>query len=533
MSETHVNTGKAAGSSGDRAARSFPFNRLNWIIICIGVLLRVAQYASNRSLWLDETLLAPSIVSRSYAGLLRPLDNYQAAPIPFLMAERFFVETFGSNEYALRLFPLVCGIAGLFLLYFVAKRVLRPEGVPVALGLFAISGPLIYFSSELKQYSSDVAVTLGLYAVAIILGKSSLSARKLFLFGALGAIAVWLSHPAVFVLAAVAVGWAHQCRREKQNWKLLVVALAFLLPVLSLTVEYFTVLRGPSQSPALLTGYRWMPFPPKSIKDIYWFVWNFFCCFTNPGGLRFTGLAAFCFLVGVWTFLRENRENAYMFLLPGLFALLASGVHKYPFFERLLLFLVPAMLLFLSQGAAVIKERLGGRGSAIWGLMITLIFLHPTFFALWHVVQPRTRNEVKPVLSYVQQHRQPGDLIYVDYASRPGFKYYAERFGFSDKDYVIGVMARPGHWEDYTNDFDKMRGSKRVWFVFLWANNWGGQPADEPGAWLYHLGLMGKRIDEFKGKGASTYLFDLSEEAARKAIPRGPEIPVEVPLYVD
>jgi hypothetical protein len=56
-------------------------------VIGVGIALRLMLYASNRSLWLDESLLAPDVAERSFAGLWKPLDNGQAAPIGFLRVE--------------------------------------------------------------------------------------------------------------------------------------------------------------------------------------------------------------------------------------------------------------------------------------------------------------------------------------------------------------------------------------------------------------------------------------------------------------
>ena len=87
---------------------------LLWFIIAFGIVLRLIQYLANRSLWVDEAALASSIVTRTYRGLLQPLDYYQSAPTGFLMVERFFVELFGNSEYSLRLFPLLAWISSLF-----------------------------------------------------------------------------------------------------------------------------------------------------------------------------------------------------------------------------------------------------------------------------------------------------------------------------------------------------------------------------------------------------------------------------------
>jgi len=54
----------------------------------IGLAFRVAWYLQNPSLWFDEILLALNLVSRDYAGILRPLRFNQTAPVLYLEAER-------------------------------------------------------------------------------------------------------------------------------------------------------------------------------------------------------------------------------------------------------------------------------------------------------------------------------------------------------------------------------------------------------------------------------------------------------------
>ena len=92
------------------------------------------------------------IAGRFFTGLIHPLAYNQGASLGFLML--------GVNEYALRLIPLLAGIGSLFLFFAVAKRCLRPEGALAALALFAACDSLICYSSEVKQYSTDVFVCL-------------------------------------------------------------------------------------------------------------------------------------------------------------------------------------------------------------------------------------------------------------------------------------------------------------------------------------------------------------------------------------
>ncbi len=54
-------------------------------IILVGLLLRLLHYLNNRSLWLDEAMLARNILDRGSFELLITLDYNQGAPVLFLL----------------------------------------------------------------------------------------------------------------------------------------------------------------------------------------------------------------------------------------------------------------------------------------------------------------------------------------------------------------------------------------------------------------------------------------------------------------
>ena len=142
-----------------------------WSILILGIFLRLHQYLYNRSLWLDELSLVLNLVNRSFLELLEPLDYAQGAPIGFLLLSKSILSLFGTSEYVLRIVPLLSGTLSLFLLYKVARHYISQNAALFALTLFALSNRLIYYSSEVKQYSSDVLITLSLYLLAISIQK--------------------------------------------------------------------------------------------------------------------------------------------------------------------------------------------------------------------------------------------------------------------------------------------------------------------------------------------------------------------------
>ena len=174
-----------------------------WSVIAVGIALRVTRYLANRSLWGDEGALALNIINKPVRDLLKPLDYLQGAPTGFLLAEKAVVELLGDDELALRLFPLACGILSLFLFAAVARRALEPIGAALALVLFATVEPLVYYSSEVKQYSVDVAATLVLLLGALTIDWRTARPWQVGLTGIAAGVVVWFSHAALIVLPAL------------------------------------------------------------------------------------------------------------------------------------------------------------------------------------------------------------------------------------------------------------------------------------------------------------------------------------------
>src|SRR5262249_54811 len=133
--------------------------RLAWVVVGLGIALRVVEYRGDRYLWLDEIYVVECVKGWPVFGLDK-LPHGQLAPPGFLSVERIAARTLGTSNYALRLFPLACGIAALVLLRDVALRYLDPWAAPIAVALFSVSDDILYYSCELKQYATDMAATL-------------------------------------------------------------------------------------------------------------------------------------------------------------------------------------------------------------------------------------------------------------------------------------------------------------------------------------------------------------------------------------
>ena len=210
-----------------RIGQLYNSNQLPWIIIGIGIILRLVRYLYNPALWFDESDAALDIIIRPFSDLINPSPDWSSKyPYGFLIIEKVATQIFGNSEYALRLFPFISGIASVFLFYKVAEHYLRPKALLIALGLFAISDTLIYYSSELKPYSSDLNFTLLLIICSIYIQSRKLNLVRSALFGGLGAVMPWFSYPSAFVLAGVGLSFAVFSINRKdwlRLWRLLAI----------------------------------------------------------------------------------------------------------------------------------------------------------------------------------------------------------------------------------------------------------------------------------------------------------------------
>src|SRR5262249_15492731 len=67
-------------------------------------------------------------------------------------------------------------------------------------------------------------------------------------------------------------------------------------------------------------------------------------------------------------------------------------------------------------------------------------------------------------LSYLQQHRQPGDVIYVMQLQEVGTRFYGPRYGLQPNEWITGACDR-NDARAFLRDVDRFRGVRRFWLL--------------------------------------------------------------------
>lgn len=490
----------------------------------IGATLRLWQYLANSSLWIDELALARNILDRPFVALLHPLDYAQVAPVGFLFVEKSLTLFVGTSEYALRAFPLACGFASLLLFWSVSKRVVSGWAVPFAVGLFSLGIPFIYFSSQVKQYSSDVAGALLVLLAALETHRRGLTRGRAFRLGVLGAVIVWFSHPAVFVTAGIGAGQMILGLRTRDR----VVRCYLITSVLWAVSAALVVVHSLMSVSAVDRDYfQWfwssgfMPMPPRTLAELLWLpgklTWVFgafgFGLGHTNGGLnyRWSPVFAIVMVYGYGVLWRKHREAALMLALPIVMAIACSAVSLYPFTARVVAFVIPFFLIALAVGASHLLSNLPARLQFLSPLAIAILGGAP-IYAIATALPPSWVQHIRPVMAHVAQRFQPSDRIYVYSGAGLAFSYYAPRLNIPRSAALLGRC----HLVDprgYLRELDSLRGESRVWVLVTHE-----QRAGELELILGYLDALGRRTDEMtvlasnrrEIEAAHGYLYDLS-----------------------
>jgi hypothetical protein len=317
----------------------------------------------------------------------------------------------------------------------------------------------------------------------------------LLVWGALGAAGLWLSFASVFVFAGMSLALMPRVIHAWRWRERTAYMVANLTVFLSLGL-----LLGPieAQRTQTIVTYWAKGFPDTHSLPalVYWLGRSYlglFNYFWQPFGVVLVALGA---LGGVRYWRTGRRPEVLLISLPVCVALAASFLHRWPFGgNQHMVFAAPAGLVLVAEGTEALRNRLSHwRGWAGWAFVVSLL-LPGVADAGYRIVSPRLRHEVRPVVEYVQEHRQSGDHFLVfDPAT---VEFYAGR----------DLLSTPGEPD----------GPARVWFV-AGGSRQKGFPAQAQEV-FNRLSARRQELRAIEAYGAAAYLFGPERRPGETPVP--------------
>jgi hypothetical protein len=463
--------------------RSRLFARLSWGAVAAAIVLYLIHYLGGRSLWLDEAMIALNIQYLSLDELRGKLNYDQVAPVGWIYLERALYALTGNFEYALRLPSLVAGIGAVTLFRQVSFKALPPLGAFCATLIFAFSGVMVRFASEVKPYMVDVALSVAALWFAVnILKTGRLSSWTALLFGLTGLVTVLMSFSAVYVLAATGGAVFLKFALERR-WKPLltigVMAASWLaLFGAVLAVIYLPNLQGTELAEGgasrFFTRTAYAPFPPVSGAEIVWYLdWAERFIGFLFGREAWFPIAALIGL-GVVGYLRRDWPLVLMGVGPVIIMLMASSFKILPAYERLTLFSAPGLMLMAGAGAAYVARL--SKGANIGALVLTgLVVAGSGGYLIGNLFKqspPFAQHDIAPVLAELKENLKPGETVFVANMALPAWVAYSEAYGLKHVPWIEGQLPNVS-WECTIKDMVSQTGAGRYWVVYVYNESFG------------------------------------------------------------
>lgn len=474
-----------------------------------------------------------------------PMEYQQKAPIGYLWSSRLFVVLFGNSEMALRLFSLLCGLASLYFFLPVCRYFLKSKpAIAIAIGILALSPPLVYHAVEAKQYSTELLGTvLSLYLY--IRYHKRTSYQSLFVWGLLGGIILWFSFSSIFILAGIA-GAISLVNLIKRDWKsFFIFLIPFVIWMFSFALNYFLFTYKHSDTGWLVLWFQkrggFMP-ANDLLGSISWLLDKPFSLLHFPLGLswfflpkeydnyllvvlsRMAFVPFFLLVIGVIYSFKKRFNTFLILMIPLLLHLLATLLMIYPFFERLTVYLAPLIILLLGFGCEKFllyfsksdnrtseQQTASPRGSKSLGLynrfneiirrqkwstlIILLLLLGPLMHSTKDLIFTDSFGRFKhwhqrELYQYLNANFKDGDVVYIYWNSLVPYNYYQQVNNYKfkaveGKDYRFTSTDFKDYLKKLESDIKPLKNHKRVWLIYANARDIKIGEIDNQPVWYY------------------------------------------------
>lgn len=420
-------------------------NLMVFLLLSTGVFMSAFQFIFNRGLWTDEAALAINIISRDYIGLTRPLDTFQIAPILYLWLVKTSILLLPPSEWSLRLLSFLAYLVSLFLFWRILQRLVKDKlAVYIGLALFVFNNKLWYYSSEIKQYMTDVMVALVMLYL-VVEGKPGQPRRMLWLTIA-GVVSIYFTNVAVVILPMVALFILLEEREPLRAPFLTSFLFCCVAWGVAFLFNYFLFLHDHPSKPHQQILFA-QSFPPTEVFSRYSlaFFEHTFSVLKRDFGFGQNnihidskvfeyvhyGVMLLLLLNFLWQGLRF-RSQLLLLCIPLLLHVVLAYLKLYPIAIRIMLYQYPLIAIMAALGA----EHWLRAFSSFRKAMTVVVYagIASLAFLFIRVQLPKELEESRPVFAHIGAHTSKRTPIYCYMAGNSILESYRR----------IGVFEPPG-----------------------------------------------------------------------------------------
>lgn len=313
------------------------------VITLIAATLRF-YHLDWQSLWLDEAATL-WYSSSGYTGVWNYVLSGEYNP-PLYYWITTFMLNFGNSEFILRFIPCIVGVLTIPAVYLLGREWRNETVGLVAAALLAFSPFHIYYSQEARAYTLAV-----LFVVLMLYSYLRATKTKQYTWwiitSACAALAFWTHFytfiPTILIFAHALISG----KFKKDSLKKVMVAVTafiwFTLPLL-LAMEFLIRLRTGEPPTFGIQG-------PGILTDLFWNYGSF---------IHYVAVTFFILLlIGFGILYFKDKQKFYFaaIIIGGCLLITVPLSYKIPMVSRYLLFLLPLLLLIISEPITYFKNK--------------------------------------------------------------------------------------------------------------------------------------------------------------------------------
>ncbi len=379
--------------------------------------------------------------------------------------------------------------------YFIVVSILDRKEALLALLLFVLSEPLIFFSVQVKQYSMEVLACLIVLGITLLVINKGATFSNVLTLLLTGAVSLAFSYTAVFICAGMGLFLIYHSWRKHNYNQLLLFSFISIIWAGTFMALYLIFFNKSLKMPFFVDYWKgfYLAPPPWSAQDLQWSLKALLRYFKDP--LYFTSayLGALLFVIGAVRLLLFNKRIFQMTFLPLLFLAMAimlrfmpmptgsvdpSAAIPFPFYGRLILFTVPLVLIIIAYGLGSMLIFKDIQKRYIGVILVTTIVSITLFQTVRSLFSNPMIQEMRPLMKEIVHYSKKGDLYYIQSYGQGVVEYYAFREGKVLQ--MLPLSFRNANDAALlAEEISQLQYGQRVWLITLYYPTWNNEKERE------------------------------------------------------
>ncbi len=438
-------------------------------IVVVGALLRFFRL-EHQSFWYDESVSARYTTYHVLDVLLGRELDLGNPPLHYALLN-LWSRVFGPSDAALRSLSAVASVAGIPLVFVVARRLVGNRIGLVAAALAAISPPLVYFAQETRTYALLLALTTT--SIWSLLRAEDEPDRiwPWLVYGATVFLCPYSHYFAFFFLAGQVVIVLALHRRDRKflgRWALAVAAGAILFSAIWLPSFWAQLTTKGNLGRTVQAWYLHVIATPMVFSVGTTLLWKGTATWAHVAG-AVAALAAFgtAFFAGLGALRRDRRALTVLlaWLLSPIVLPLAVSLLLFPLYNvRYALIGAPAFLIIVAAGLVHLSRR--ARVVVAAGVVSTSLASLALYFTT------TVKDDWRSAAAWLDTQARPADIIAfdVDTGEAPYARYARGssvhlRLVAPDKGSALAFVGTADRLDPPHDVGQAVLGAPRVWLV--------------------------------------------------------------------